>query len=161
MIAYVETVNEPINITSKTSNKQHDILKFILNNNDGCRIQCNIWNADVPIFKNEIQINEVLYSLLTFFLNKFLIFHINYKIFILQVILLQNVTAQQKSNFNNGNMDYELHLKKFTVIKKLGNYDFKKKIRNLSVISFEDLKMENGYISKLYYNLFKYIIYNF
>lgn len=57
--------------------------------------------------------------------------------------------AQIKSNFNSGNMDYELHLKKITKIKKLGYFNFQDKIENLKVISFEEIKNKNGYISKL------------
>lgn len=61
------------------------------------------------------------------------------------------MSAQDKSNFNNGNMEYELHLKKITKIKNLGKFNLEETTEKLAVISFDDIKISKGYISKYYY----------
>lgn len=48
-------------------------------------------------------------------------------------------------------MEYELHFKKITKIKKFGTFNLENTTDKLAVISFVDIKNNNGYISKFYY----------
>ena len=61
VIGYIEAVEKPRTIISKTTGKPYEIFKFILNNNDGCKIQCNIWNKDIEIFEDKIKYNQVIF----------------------------------------------------------------------------------------------------
>ena len=60
VIGYIEAVENPRTIISKATGKSYEIFKFILNNNDGCKIQCNVWNKDIEIFEDKIKYNKVI-----------------------------------------------------------------------------------------------------
>ena len=60
VIGYIEAVENPRTIIFKATGKSYEIFKFILNNNDGCKIQCNIWNKDIETFEDKIKYNEVI-----------------------------------------------------------------------------------------------------
>lgn len=56
---FIDNIDPIINTLNRTTQKPIKILKFIVNNGDGCRIQCLIWNDDIPKFEASIAMYNV------------------------------------------------------------------------------------------------------
>lgn len=64
VVGYVDSIQPKRTIRSREKAETYEVMKFIINNNDGCRIQCNIWNKEIEIFEKSIVINEVKWKAL-------------------------------------------------------------------------------------------------
>lgn len=58
VVGYIEKIFKRETHTHKEKNTDFQILKFILNNNDGMQIQCNIYNDNIERFN--LKIHEVI-----------------------------------------------------------------------------------------------------
>lgn len=68
-MGYIEKIFNVESHTQKEKNIEFKILKFILNNNDGMRIQCNIYNDNIEKFnlkKNEVMFNNYFIKKITY-----------------------------------------------------------------------------------------------
>ena len=65
-MGYIEEIIPEENYMNKETQRSFNILKFILNNNSGIRIQCNAYNENIDIFKEQIKILDVIYFYLLF-----------------------------------------------------------------------------------------------
>lgn len=55
----MDTKSDIFPTVNKRTGEALRVLKFMLNNNDGVKIQCNIWNNDIDIFNDQIQKGNV------------------------------------------------------------------------------------------------------
>ena len=60
MIGYIDEIFPIKSYNNKETNKEFKIVKFIINNNDGLRLQCNLYNENIEKFTSNLQINKVL-----------------------------------------------------------------------------------------------------
>ncbi|XP_051173212.1 uncharacterized protein LOC127289361 [Leptopilina boulardi] len=124
VVGYVETIHKLKKIKSKKSDSkdEFDLFKFVLNNNDNCRISCLSWSNAAFKFSNMIKEN--------------------------QKILFQNLTAKETSDFNDGNMSYELLLNNSSKLTLLGTFDILKEQNQIIAIEFnkENVLNSTGYI---------------
>lgn len=60
MVGYVDEVYGTTTCVDQVKNREFKVFKFILNNSDGCRIQCNIYDKNIDCFMNQIKINKVI-----------------------------------------------------------------------------------------------------
>lgn len=66
VVGYITEIIGESKHTNKEQKQDFKIFKFILNNNEGCLLQCNIYNNLIQkfIFSGSIiQVNQVLISL--------------------------------------------------------------------------------------------------
>ena len=59
MVGYVDEITQKKTFYNKEKEKSFDVFKFVINNNDGVVIQCNVFDNHIKIFENKIKINEV------------------------------------------------------------------------------------------------------
>lgn len=61
VVAYISNIYEKRTFRNKEKNSDFTILKFMLNNNYGTEIQCNIYDETINIFENKLILNDVRY----------------------------------------------------------------------------------------------------
>ena len=59
IVAYIEEIYNEEKFLNKTTQNEFKILKFVLNNNYGIRLQCNIFNDNINNFKNKLTLFDV------------------------------------------------------------------------------------------------------
>lgn len=133
-------------------------MKFFLNNNDGLRLQINIYNNLIDKFKSSLNIYDVnkshnfsqfiqkkffFFFYTSIFLNNFI--KINYNYF--QKVLLDYLKVTPKTRFTKGNVDYELNLQNHSIITPSGNFN-DMHIKSIKTV-FEDIPIRKGFISNI------------
>lgn len=56
---YIDDIEEQICTKNRKTGEELTFLKFIVNNNDGVRVQCIIYNDDIDIFQSNIVLYNV------------------------------------------------------------------------------------------------------
>lgn len=59
-MGYVDEIYDEEKFNKKDTQQEFTLLKFILNNNDGVKIQCNIFNDNIKKFAKLIKPNSVI-----------------------------------------------------------------------------------------------------
>lgn len=62
VIGYIEEILPTQVFDNKVNEKPVKIRKFILNNDDGIRIQCNIFNENIDKFSSKLKLHEVSFK---------------------------------------------------------------------------------------------------
>ena len=62
VIGYVENIFAEETFKNSTTNTEFRIQKFVLNNNNGIKIQCNMYDSNIEKFKKYLNENEVTSS---------------------------------------------------------------------------------------------------
>lgn len=118
-------------------------MKFIVNNNDGIRIQVNAYNKLIEKFRPQIRTNQVKFYLYLFILNITLI-NIS---FLFQKIILHNMKVIKSKGWSLGNIHYDLNLQYNSSIKFLENFNIEK-LKPIE-ISFTEIPKNKGLISMI------------
>ena len=63
VVGYIEEIISEMKFTHREKNIEFKIFKFIVNNNDGVRIQCNIYNENIAFFLPKLKLNQVNFNL--------------------------------------------------------------------------------------------------
>lgn len=58
IVGYIDDISPIKKFTSK-DNKDLELFKFIVNNNNGSRVHCFAWNKESEKFAEEISLNQV------------------------------------------------------------------------------------------------------
>lgn len=58
IIGFIDEIS-PIKKIRSRDNKDLDLFKFIVNNNEGSRVHCFSWNKESEIFAEKISLNQV------------------------------------------------------------------------------------------------------
>ncbi|KAL7304812.1 hypothetical protein TKK_0003035 [Trichogramma kaykai] len=82
LICYIEKISKVETYENRSANKNFDVIKFFVNNNDGSVIQCNIYNALISKFSSALVLNEIVY--------------------------LENMSVIDKKHYSKGNVHFEL-----------------------------------------------------
>lgn len=143
VIGYIEEVLPTKVFDSKVNEKPVKIMKFILNHDDGIRVQCNIFNDNIEKFSTKLKLHEVSFK--RYYSFKYSLMNIYTQIF--QIILLESVTVTEAKTYTKGNVPYDLNLQHYSNIEHLGEFS---KIKELKpkTINFEDIPKKKGFISK-------------
>ena len=59
-MGYIDEILNEETYFNKVKGSNFKILKFILNNNDGIHIQCNIYDENISKLSTHIKLNEVI-----------------------------------------------------------------------------------------------------
>ncbi|KAL7289386.1 hypothetical protein TKK_0016587 [Trichogramma kaykai] len=116
--AFVDDIRPEENHINKNTGKGFTVWKFIINNNDGLKIQCTVYNELIDKFKSKLTVNKIY--------------------------LFQNLQVMHKKNYTRGNSSFEF-LIKFNTIEYIG--DFNKKSISPKKIRFHDLPHKPGLIA--------------
>ncbi|XP_024877221.1 uncharacterized protein LOC112458045 isoform X2 [Temnothorax curvispinosus] len=95
IVSFVDGIEAPRYVGDK---QQYKIFKFFLNNGNGKRVQVITWNDEVDKVEPHIKLNYIVH--------------------------LDGVQARppKASQFNNGNVPYELQIRSNTIVSNLGKY---------------------------------------
>lgn len=59
VVGYVQDIYKPQTFQNSTTKSDFTIQKFILNNNDGTKIQVNMYDNEIKTFSPKLAINKV------------------------------------------------------------------------------------------------------
>ena len=59
IVGYIDSIIETRTYTNKRTGSDFQIMKFILNNNNGIKIQCNVFDDKITQFSNHIKLDDV------------------------------------------------------------------------------------------------------
>lgn len=149
IMGYVDQFTEIETYMNHESKREFTVFRFILNNDDGCKISFVSYNDNAKNFREKIELHKVRYYHIIVFL--FLILIITFHS---QIILIRNCKKMMNTKYNRGNVPFELQLQKTTNIKEIGSYDFSKKAESAKDFKkFENIKGEKGFISNIEYKI--------
>lgn len=64
IVAFVADTEDTKILQNRDSKKDFRLFKFVLNNADGCSVQCNVYDENIEKFEKSIVINEVILIML-------------------------------------------------------------------------------------------------
>ncbi|OXU32200.1 hypothetical protein TSAR_007994, partial [Trichomalopsis sarcophagae] len=117
VVGFIQEIIPEKIYTNRVKNEDFRVMKFILNNNDGCKLQCNIYDENIDKFQSQSQLKE--------------------KVF------LESIRVYGKNRYSKGNADIELTLVHYSSITQLGEFKSDIKVKN---ITFEDIPSRRGAI---------------
>ncbi|XP_031778861.2 uncharacterized protein LOC103315349 [Nasonia vitripennis] len=132
LVAYIEEISNTETYINKLKNVEFEIKKCILNNNDGTKIQCNMYNEIIGLFAAKLNLNEK--------------------------VLIRNASIVEAKNYTKGNLPFEINIQKFSTIDSLGEFQWRNsKIDN---IDFNEIPHKNGYVKLIGYIYNEFVVRN-